>query len=148
MDFINFVQNNGFLTRAFPGGLPKALQLESLDLGGKDKSAFCLSTTEKPAIEVKKWGKWNLDYNAVFMFFYGNILGAEVRRFGFPRACAVRVCAMDVSEGKNLHAVRFCGDSVDLCLQYEYLWYEKGYPVFSDNYTTSHRSVVVNEVFF
>jgi len=146
MHFFDIVENNGFLTRAFPDGFSRSIILESLDLGGQSRFAFSLLTTERPNIEVKKWGKWETDYNAVLMFFYGKIVNINIKRFGFPRLCAINSTIMD----EDNRYVHFKGDNVEVDLQIEYynLWYEKGQPVFSDHYTVSNRSIIVKEIFF
>jgi len=113
MHFFDIVENNGFLTRAFPCGFPRPITLESLDLGGQNRFAFTLLTTEKPNIEVKKWGKWETDYNAVLMFFYGKILDIKINRFGFPRECVINSTIID-EDNRYIH---FKGDNVDVDLQ-------------------------------
>jgi len=129
VDFLGIVQNNNFLNKLFPEGLSEKIGLIRLNIGPDNKASFCLEVTKKPSIEVKKWGEWGKDYNVILLYFYGEISDIMVDRFGLFRGCNLKVSGSD-----GLYTTIFYGENVHVEIEFKDIFYEKGIPVFYDDY--------------
>ena len=78
MNFINSIHNK-FLEQLFPKGLQEPVLLGQLGLDLADRVSINIHVTQKPAIEVNKWGVWGTDYNVIVIKLIGQFLsGVEI----------------------------------------------------------------------
>jgi len=129
MDFSNVVRNNKFLKSLFKNEFPEKVTLVKLNLGYANESGFCLKIKKEPNVEIKKWGKWGRDYNALILYFYGEIINATIERFDIHRDCTLHA-----STQEGVHSIIFEGEGVCAKITFKYIFYEKGRPVFYDEH--------------
>ncbi|MCD5362662.1 immunity 50 family protein [Chromobacterium aquaticum] len=116
MDLLNRIARNTFLLDLFPSGLEQPLFLGqiSLDVGGR--LSFKLHTRQRPAMEVRKWGQWERDYNTIVIKLFAHA-GADIRISNWREA---RYCALQLEvDGETLRLKQASGAfSLELALSH------------------------------
>ncbi|WP_317643517.1 hypothetical protein [Bombiscardovia apis] len=74
MKFIDYITRNDFLKKLYPNDLPNKLVIGRIELLDTDKIYLCVKTTQKPFIDIAKWGCWGKDYNAVSIELIGQFI--------------------------------------------------------------------------
>lgn len=72
MNFVNLISRNKFLVQLYPMGILTEVRIGQFSLDVGERSSLNIHTRQQPVIEVKKWGKWNKDFNRVVIKLLGS----------------------------------------------------------------------------
>lgn len=71
MNLFSYVTRSEFIKKLFPNGLSEDVYLGQIILDVEGRISINIHTKQKPDIEVKKWGKWGVNYNVVVIGLSG-----------------------------------------------------------------------------
>lgn len=106
MNFISSL-NSQFLKSLFPNGLEEPVLIGQLALDLSDQLTMHIHVTQKPAVEVNKWGVWGKDYNIIVIKVIGQFLNKTV----ITNWENVDFCFLDFTQGNEFLCLKFCGES-------------------------------------
>lgn len=97
MNLLDILDHKHFLVNLFPEGLDKNLMIGQVSFDFLGNSTVSLHTRQRPAIEVKKWGKWGEAYNVIVV----KISSARVKEFSAKNISDALYAGVDVQQVEN-----------------------------------------------
>lgn len=73
MNLIDIIENNKFLKQLYPNGIFNFF-VGQCNLDFNDRMRLVLHVRDSPNLEVKKWGKWNENYNIITLELTGALI--------------------------------------------------------------------------
>ncbi|KFK96511.1 MULTISPECIES: hypothetical protein [unclassified Serratia (in: enterobacteria)] len=106
MNFINCIHNK-FLEQLFPKGLQEPVLLGQLGLDLADRASINIHVTQKPAIEINKWGVWGEDYNIIVI----KLIGQFLSKIDVINWQCVDFCFLEFSQEDDIIQLNFNGNA-------------------------------------
>ena len=72
MNLMDAIERNVFLEKVFPEGVADTLEIRQLCLEKSGRTTIRILVKQKPAIDVKKWGEWNKDFDTLGVVLTGS----------------------------------------------------------------------------
>ncbi|MDR3351487.1 MAG: immunity 50 family protein, partial [Zoogloeaceae bacterium] len=99
------VSRNLFLKEIFPFGIKGNVRLGKVELDHAGRVSICIHTRQEPGKEIKKWGKWGVDYNVIAI----EITLDLVEKVEIMNWQNMTPCQLVFSSDKNIYSILFHG---------------------------------------
>jgi conserved uncharacterized protein len=107
---LDFFGNNFFLKKIYPEGIYNSIFIKDIMISLNGNSEFSFFIKQEPLFPVKKWGKWEEDFNALWVKTSSNVrfkgvLISNPDRLGFNKLdiYVEDFCQIFISQKENSH---------------------------------------------